>query len=127
MLGMMRVRYIEAVSFQKTFKKLLKKYPSLRDDLEVAKVNAIELFHLSKIDNKSVFRITGITPADIESYVVKKFACKSLKGSGVQSGIRLTYIYLPKLQEIVLIEIYHKNTSDIEDKSLIQEYIDENL
>lgn len=124
---MMRVRYKEAVSFQKTFKKLLKKYPSLRDDLEVAKVNAIELFHLSKIDNKSVFRITGITPADIESYVVKKFACKSLKGSGVQSGIRLTYIYLPKLQEIVLIEIYHKNTSDIEDKSLIQEYIDENL
>jgi len=123
----MRVRYIEAISFQKTFKKLLKKYPSLRDDLEVAKVNAIELFHLSKIDNKSVFRITGITPADIESYVVKKFACKSLKGSGVQSGIRLTYIYLPKLQEIVLIEIYHKNTSDIEDKSLIQEYIDENL
>jgi len=123
----MRVRYIEAVSFQKTFKKLLKKYPSLRDDLEVAKVNAIELFHLSKIDNKSVFRITGITPADIESYVVKKFACKSLKGSGVQSGIRLTYIYFPKLQEIVLIEIYHKNTSDIEDKSLIQEYIDENL
>lgn len=127
MLGMMRVRYIEALSFQKTFKKLLKKYPSLRDDLEVAKVNAIELFHLSKIDNKSVFRITGIAPADIESYVVKKFACKSLKGSGVQSGIRLTYIYLPKLQEIVLIEIYHKNTSDIEDKSLIQEYIDENL
>lgn len=124
---MMRVRYIEAISFQKTFKKLLKKYPSLRDDLEVVKVNAIELFHLSKIDNKSVFRITGITPADIESYVVKKFACKSLKGSGVQSGIRLTYIYLPKLQEIVLIEIYHKNTSDIEDKSLIQEYIDENL
>ena len=124
---MMRIRYIEAISFQKTFKKLLKKYPSLRDDLEVAKVNAIELFHLSKIDNKSVFRITGITPADIESYVVKKFACKSLKGSGVQSGIRLTYIYLPKLQEIVLIEIYHKNTSDIEDKSLIQEYINENL
>lgn len=124
---MMRVRYKEAISFQKTFKKLLKKYPSLRDDLEVAKVNAIELFHLGKIDNKSVFRITGITPADIESYVVKKFACKSLKGSGVQSGIRLTYIYFPKLQEIVLIEIYHKNTSDIEDKSLIQEYIDENL
>jgi len=124
---MMKIRYKEAISFQKTFKKLLKKYPSLRDDLEVAKVNAIELFHLSKIDNKSVFRITGITPADIESYVVKKFACKSLKGSGVQSGIRLTYIYLPKLQEIVLIEIYHKNTLDIEDKSLIQEYIDENL
>jgi len=124
---MMKIRYKEAISFQKTFKKLLKKYPSLRDDLEVAKVNAIELFHLSKIDNKSVFRITGITPADIESYVVKKFACKSLKGSGVQSGIRLTYIYFPKLQEIVLIEIYHKNTSDIEDKSLIQEYIDENL
>lgn len=124
---MMKIRYKEAISFQKTFKKLLKKYPSLRDDLEVAKVNSIELFHLGKIDNKSVFRITGITPADIESYVVKKFACKSLKGSGVQSGIRLTYIYFPKLQEIVLIEIYHKNTSDIEDKSLIQEYIDENL
>lgn len=124
---MMKIRYKEAISFQKTFKKLLKKYPSLRDDLEVAKVNAIELFHLGKIDNKSVFRITGISPADIESYVVKKFACKSLKGSGVQSGIRLTYIYFPKLQEIVLIEIYHKNTSDIEDKSLIQEYIDENL
>jgi len=124
---MMKIRYKESVSFQKTCKKLLKKYPSLRDDLEVAKVNAIELFHLNKIDNKSVFRITGIIPADIESYVVKKFACKSLKGSGVQSGIRFTYIYLPQLQEVILIEIYHKNTSEIEDKSLIQEYIDENL
>ena len=124
---MMRIKYREAISFQKTFKKLLKKYPSLRDDLEVAKVNAVELLHLSKIDNKSVFRITGISPADIESYVVKKFACKSLKGSGVQSGIRFTYIYLPLLQEIILIEIYHKNISAVEDKSLIQAYIDEYL
>jgi hypothetical protein len=48
----MKIRYKEAISFQKTFKKLLKKYPSLRDDLEVAKVNAIELFHLGKIDSK---------------------------------------------------------------------------
>jgi hypothetical protein len=124
---MMKIKYREAISFQKTFKKLLKKYPSLRDDLEVAKINAVELLHIHKIDNQSVFRITGIIPSEMECYIVKKFTCRSLKGSGVKSGIRFTYIYLPNSQEIILIEIYHKNISPVEDKSLIQAYIDEYL
>ena len=49
------ISYGETDDFQRDFKKLLKKYQSLEEDLETVKIAAIELFHLKKIDNQSVF------------------------------------------------------------------------
>ena len=46
---------------------------------------------------------------------VKKIACKSLKGRGVNSGLRLIYAYFPDEQKITFVEIYHKNDKEMED------------
>jgi hypothetical protein len=46
---------------------------------------------------------------------VKKIACKSLKGKGVNSGLRLIYALFKVEQKITFIEIYHKNDKDSED------------
>ena len=50
---------------------------------------------------------------------VKKIACKSLKGRGVNSGLRLIYVYFPDEQKITFVEIYHKNDKEMEDMARI--------
>ena len=50
---------------------------------------------------------------------VKKIACKSLKGRGVNSGLRLFYALIEDDQHIVFIELYHKNEKAHEDKQRI--------
>jgi hypothetical protein len=47
---------------------------------------------------------------------IKKIACKSLKGRGVNSGLRLIYAYFPEEQKITFVELYHKNDKDMEDR-----------
>jgi hypothetical protein len=50
---------------------------------------------------------------------VKKIACKSLKGRGVNSGLRLIYAYFPHEQKITFIELYHKNDKESEERQRI--------
>jgi len=76
------------------------------------------LYHKLKRDNGGIFQITGLPVENLEVYKAKKFACKSLKGSGVQSGIRVVYAYDEEKDKIVLIEMYFKG-----DKARIFEYL----
>lgn len=64
------------------------------------------------------FRIDhlGITTCIIK---VKKIACRSLKGRGVNSGLRLIYAHFPDEKKITFIELYHKNDKENEDKARI--------
>ncbi len=80
------IEYTETELFQKEFKKLLKRYRTLSEDFNTAKKNAIELFHLMKIDNQSVESLTGSAYDNIQVYKLRKFACKSLKGRGACAG-----------------------------------------
>jgi len=108
----MKIRYSQTKEFKKDFKKLEKKYRTLKDDLLVAQKNAIEVFHINKLDNRSVFEITDVGSCEsVRFYVLKKFACKSLKGRGSNSGIRITYAYIPDENRVVYIEIYFKGKS----------------
>jgi hypothetical protein len=51
---------------------------------------------------------------------VKKFACKSLKGKGVQSGIRIIYSYFEKDDRIEFVEIYYKGDKENDDRERIK-------
>ena len=51
--------------------------------------------------------------------VVKRIASKALKGSGVNSGLRLIYVHFEVEQKITFIELYHKNDKENEDKQRI--------
>ena len=77
--------------FEKDKKKLLKRFRTLDEDLDTFINVQLKLFHKLGIDNSAVEQISDLGIAEPKIYKVKKFACKSLKGKGVQSGIRIIY------------------------------------
>ena len=105
----------ELDEFRKDLKKLLKNYRSLNDDLKtVRKVLKVE----PKERPPFSFRIEGL---GIETCVikVKKIACKSLKGRGANTGLRLIYAHFEEEQRIVFVELYHKKNKKNEDRDRI--------
>ncbi len=103
------INYQETKEFKHDLKKLLKSFSSLKEDLQINKRYQIGLFHLEKINNRGIFCIEGAgNTADFKFYKVKKFQCKSLKGFGARSGLRIIYVYLYQEQKIVFLEIYFK-------------------
>lgn len=112
---MNNIEFDELSEFRKDLKQLLKKYRSLKEDLEVVKLD------LNDEPGESPpfsFRIDNL---GLETCVikVKKIACKALKGKGVNSGLRLIYAHFPDDQKITFIELYHKNDKENEDKKRI--------
>lgn len=105
----------ELTAFTKDVKDLLKRYRTLNDDLDVVK-KVLEIFPDERPPFS--FRIDGLglTTCVIK---VKKIACKSLKGRGVNSGLRLIYAYFKDEQKIVFIELFHKNDKENEDRRRI--------
>jgi hypothetical protein len=91
--------------------------------LETAKRNAIELYHIRRIDNQSVFPIEGLCTDEIKILKIKKFACKSLKGRGAKSGIRIIYAFHCQSCKVDFIEIYFKSEKRIENRDRIKDYL----
>jgi len=121
------MNYNETEEFTHDFKKLLKKFLSLAEDLEVNKQYRIELFHCKEIDSRSIFEIQGVgNTTKLKFFKVKKFQCKSLKGRGAKSGIRIVYAYFPIEKRVVFIEIYFKANQDNENRQRIVNFIDMN-
>ena len=87
--------------FDKDFEKLLKKYLTLEEDLSTLKQ------FLLKYPKGFPPIILPISNLGIKTNIfkVKKFRCKSLKGSGSNSGIRIIYALLEEEQKIEFIEI----------------------
>jgi hypothetical protein len=108
--------------FDKDIKKLLKKFRTLEDDLDVFVKAELVLYHKLKKDNKGIFPIPGLGIEYLKIYKAKKFACRSLKGKGVQSGIRVIYGYFEKEDRIDFIEIYYKGDKENEDKDRIMRH-----
>jgi mRNA-degrading endonuclease YafQ of YafQ-DinJ toxin-antitoxin module len=105
----------ELSEFQKDLKNLLKKYRTLHDDLDVVK-KVLEVTPQERPPFS--FRIDNV---GLETCIikVKKIACKTLKGRGVNSGLRLIYAHFEEEQKIIFIELYHKNDKENEDKQRI--------
>jgi len=109
--------------FERDTRRLLKRFKTIEDDLEIFIEKQLILYHKLKVDNKGIFQIIGLPVENPKVYKAKKFACKSLKGKGVQSGIRVIYAYEEEKDKIVLIEIYFKGDKANEDKKRILEYL----
>jgi len=105
----------EIAPYKKDLKNLSKKYHTLPEDLELVKK---VLEYSPDARPPFSFRIDnlGIDNCIIK---VKKIACRSLKGRGVNSGLRLVYAYFEPEQRIVLLELYHKNEKENEDRERI--------
>ena len=106
--------------FEKEKKKLLKRFRTLGEDLDNFINVQLKLFHRLGIDNNAVEQISDLDITEPKIYKVKKFACKSLKGKGVQSGIRIIYSYYEKLDKIEFVEIYYKGDKENENRDRIK-------
>lgn len=119
---MSNIGYIEIAIFAKEFKKLEKKFDTLSEDFAMAKKAGIELFHVRGINNQSTFEIPEFMGSE-KIYKLRKFACQSLKGKGVKSGIRIIYAWNNITRHVTFIEIYYKGNKEVEDKDRIKEYL----
>lgn len=107
--------------FEKDFEKLLKKIRTLKEDLETFIKYQLEPFHLLDQDNQGIKQISNLGIVEPKIYKARKFTSKSLKGKGVQSGIRVIYAYFEDKKKIELIEIYYKSDKELEDRNRIKE------
>lgn len=105
--------------FGRDFKKLSKRFKTLEEDFKTFVDTQLNLFHKQGIDNKGVLPISGLGIPNPKIYKAKKFACRSLKGCGVDSGIRVIYAYWEEKDKLEFIEIYFKGDKENEDRDRI--------
>ena len=101
--------------YDKDLKGLRKKFRSLIEDIETLK----KVLTVAPDERPPFsYRIDNL---GLETCIIKvrKIACKSLKGRGVDSGIRLIYAYFEQQQLIILTEVYYKGDKVNEDRQRI--------
>ena len=112
------MKFEELPEYQKDLKQLLKKYRTLKPDMkDLQKTLEVE----PDAEPPFSYRIEGL---GIKTCVikVKKIACRALKGKGVNSGLRLIYAWFEVEQRIVMVELYHKNEKENEDRIRIHKH-----
>ena len=106
--------------FERDFKKLLKSFKTLDEDLDNFINVQLNLAHkMNIINKKSIVRISNLGINEPKIYKARKFACKALKGEGGFSGIRIIYAYFEEEDIIEFIEIYYKGQKANEDRDRI--------
>jgi len=93
--------------YQHDIKKLEKRFPSIVEDVDLF-LKALSAVLPEAVSGTVRISDLGIS-TDIPVYKVRHFRCKSLQGKGSRSGIRLIYGYIVTINEVTLIEIYHKS------------------
>ena len=119
-----KIKFDETSSFMKCFKKLFKKYPSLKEDFELFKKALKE----DGTNLTGVVQISGLgKKVLVPFYKAKKFRCKSLN-AGNKSGIRVVFCWRHESEDakVSFIEIYPKNKQENHDKEKIIKFCKEN-
>jgi len=105
-------------NFEKDMKKL-KKYKSLKDDLEMLKK---VLRNNPSEKGNQIVRIDKLgSNVKIPVYKVKQFYCRDI-GKGNRSGIRIVYAYIKSIDTIYFFEIFHKKKKENHNTNLIVDY-----
>lgn len=117
-LEITKMNFKTTVEFQRDFKRLLKKFRSLNEDLlEFKKV-------LSEAPLGTGKHFNLITRAEFVSIVKARFFCRSLK----KKDLRIIYAFIEKhkiieMISVEFIELYFKGEKENEDQQKIKEYL----
>ena len=103
----------ELPEFSKEFKRFLKKYRSLVDDLKEFK----RIISVVPLGSSKHFNV--ITKNEQCIIVKARLFCRYLKGS----SLRIIYVFYYQSCKIDFIEIYFKGDKENEDKERIKEYL----
>ncbi len=121
---MNKIDYYTIPEFEKDFKKLEKRYKTLKQDFENMKKFSIETHYLKGAPTTAFVPIEGFCSDSYKSLKVKKFACMALKNLGNRSGIRVIFVYEPDDLKITFIEIYFKGDKENENRERLKEFIE---
>jgi len=108
----------ELPEFGRDLKKL-KRFKTLHGDLNTFIEKQLRLYHKLGIDNKGIVQISNLGIKHPKIFKARKFACRSLKGKGAASGIRVIYAYFKDEDCVEFIEIYYKGDKENEDRERI--------
>jgi len=111
------IQVVRDPRFVKDLKRLLKKYPSLPEDL-VTFEKVLLLAHANPDLQPESMGFYPLSLPGLEAencFIAKRFACRSLRGSGSQSGIRVVYRIDRECVRLLYIEIFHKNEKPVPD------------
>jgi hypothetical protein len=101
----------ELLEFKKDIKRLVKKYRSLMEDLLVVRKVLIIM-----PEERPPFSFQVEYQSDVATIIkVRNVACKSLKGTGVNSGLCLLYAYIKNEEKLVMIGLSDNNSPEDND------------
>jgi mRNA-degrading endonuclease RelE of RelBE toxin-antitoxin system len=121
-IGKLFKEILHVPEFEKDLKKLARRFASLEEDLQTFIKVAMNLFHKQNVDSRAIFHISDLSIYSPKIYKVRKFACKALKGKGVQTGIRVIYAYDEEKDRVEFIELYYKGDKESENRDRIIKY-----
>ena len=121
--GDIMINYRTISAFDKDFKALAKRFKTLPDDFDIFKKFILETYYEQDIPTTAFLPIEGCCGAEFTSNKVRKFACKSLKGKGFASGIRIIFVWDKQSRNITFIEIYFKADQENERKKRLEEFL----
>ncbi|MFH1837705.1 MAG: hypothetical protein ABH862_06310 [Candidatus Omnitrophota bacterium] len=110
---------VPLAKYGKDLKTLKKRFRTLDEDIETFIKVQLKRKHKQGKETNGIERISNLGIEYPEVYKVKRFACKSLKGRGVKSGIRIIYAYFEEEDKIEFVEIYFKGDKENEDRERI--------
>lgn len=107
------MNFNETDEFSKDFKRLLKKYKSLPDDLlEFKKV-------VTALPLGSSKHFNVITKTEQVTVIKARLFCRYLRGA----SLRIIYAFHTAVSKIEFIQMYPKNEQENEDRGRIKEYL----
>ncbi|MES2778487.1 MAG: hypothetical protein V4651_01200 [Bacteroidota bacterium] len=112
------MRFEQLTEFDKDLKKLLKRFRTLEEDLKVVK----QVLSIAPEARPPFSYVVDGLRLQQPVIKVKRIACKTLKGKGNNTGLRLVYAWFETEKRIVLIELYFKGDKEVEDRERILKY-----
>lgn len=122
----MMMKHRTTLEFERDMKKLCKRFKTLREDLGRVQKNVVELCHVNGLCHNNIEIQTAGNTDDLIFYKIRKIASRSFLGKGSKTGLRVIYVFLPKLNEAVYLEIYFKGDKENGDRERIKEFIKQN-
>ena len=113
------MKFIELSEFERDLKKLLKRFRTLEDDLKVVK-QVLAVAPDARPPFSYEIDGLGLSTCVIKA---KKIACKSLKGKGNNTGLRLVDALFELEWKIILFELSYKGDTEIEDRERIFKHL----
>lgn len=108
--------------FEQDALQLDEKFKTIGNDLMVFIDVGLKLYHDLNLENDSIKLLKDLKIKNAKVYETVKFACRSLKGKGANSGIKVVYAHFEDEKRIELIEIYYKDDKENIDRKRILKY-----